>query len=408
AYASGCDIVVLGTDFERLQIIPGAKHGNVQVGCVDCSMQQGKIAASYGKVICIFEPVSLLKQNKNPTLHYQWQKNAQILLEAIAHNLTWDPTGTRLLTGSSCLQLWSNVPLENPSDNDNTERTDVGLGEWKCIWKCKTASQVCLMKFSPDGEFFATAGKDDCLVKVWYNTDSWRSAITPPGTSPEKQAKEVDFSFVYLAHPRSVNAFSWRKTSKFMPRGAVCNVLLTSCKDNVCRLWAETLLPNDSLLYGGGYDNWSEAVNFTNNFKRNTSSKEKVQNALELNLRHFRRGRRRSGAVVAHTGYAPHQQDPHEVHRNIPPHANALCHFHIAASINPATDIPLLPSITSLSLGENEEKSGPFVVHWLNNKELHFTLSMEVFLQQLKKSFEHHSPENTMEESNEMDGRSEE
>ncbi|XP_010020633.1 PREDICTED: dmX-like protein 1 isoform X2 [Nestor notabilis] len=264
------------------------------------------------------------------------------------------------------------------------------------------------MKFSPDGEFFATAGKDDCLVKVWYNTDSWRSAVTPPGASPEKQAKEVDFSFVYLAHPRSVNAFSWRKTSKFMPRGAVCNVLLTCCKDNVCRIWAETLLPNDSLLYSGGYNDRSEAANFTNNFKRNTSSKEKVQNVLELNLRHFRRGRRRTGAVVAHTGYAPHQRDAHEVHRNILPHANALCHFHIAASINPATDIPLLPSITSLSLGENEEKSGPFVVHWLNNKELHFTLSMEVFLQQLKKSFEHHSPETNTEESSQMDGRTEE
>ncbi|KFV71155.1 DmX-like 1, partial [Dryobates pubescens] len=410
AYASGCDIVVLGTDFERLQIIPGVKHGNIQVGCVDCSMQQGKIAASYGKVVSVFEPVSLLKENSSHhnTLHYQWQKNAQILLETIAHNLTWDPTGTRLLTGSSSLQLWSNVPLENPSDHGNTERIHTQLGEWRCIWQCKTASQVCLMKFSPDGEFFATAGKDDCLVKVWYNTDSWRSTITPPGASPEKQPKEADFSFVYLAHPRSVNAFSWRKTSKFMPRGAVCNVLLTCCKDNVCRLWAETLLPNDSLLYGGGYNNWSEAVNFTSNFKRNTSSKEKVQNALELNLRHFRRGRRRSGAVVAHTGYAPHQQDPHEVHRNIPPHANALCHFHIAASINPATDIPLLPSISSLSLGENEEKSGPFVVHWLNNKELHFTLSMEVFLQQLKKSFEHHSPEINTEESNQIDGKSEE
>ncbi|KQK77593.1 hypothetical protein AAES_123971 [Amazona aestiva] len=264
AYASGCDIVVLGTDFERLQIIPGAKHGNIQVGCVDCSMQQGKIAASYGEVICIFEPVSLVKQNSGHcnTLHYQWQKNAQISVDAIAHNLTWDPT--------------------------------------------------------------------------------------------------------------------------------------------------ETLLPNDSLLNGGGYNNWSEAASFTNNFKRNTSSKEKVQNALELNLRHFRRGRRRTGAVVAHAGYAPHQRDAHEVHRNILPHANALCHFHIAASINPATDIPLLPSITSLSLGENEETSGPFVVHWLNNKELHFTLSMEVFLQQLKKSFEHHSRESNTEESNQMDGRSDE
>ena len=31
-------------------------------------------------------------------------------------------------------------------------------------------------------------------------------------------------------------------------RGAVCNVLLTCCKDSVCRLWAETLLPGDNFL----------------------------------------------------------------------------------------------------------------------------------------------------------------
>lgn len=43
AYASGCDVVILGSDFERLQIIPGAKHGNIQVGCVDCSLQGGQV-----------------------------------------------------------------------------------------------------------------------------------------------------------------------------------------------------------------------------------------------------------------------------------------------------------------------------------------------------------------------------
>lgn len=36
----------------------------------------------------------------------------------------------------------------------------------------------------------------------------------------------------------------------FPSRGSVCNVLLTCCKDSVCRLWAETLLPSDSLLSG--------------------------------------------------------------------------------------------------------------------------------------------------------------
>ncbi|XP_069348933.1 dmX-like protein 1 isoform X1 [Eulemur rufifrons] len=409
AYASGCDIVILGSDFERLQIIPGAKHGNIQVGCVDCSMQQGKIAASYGNVISVFEPVNLPKQKKNLELYTQWQKSGQFFLESIAHNITWDPTGSRLLTGSNYLQLWSNTNLEKPAEDENPDKTDLNFGDWRCIWHCKTASQVHLMKFSPDGEFFATAGKDDCLLKVWYNVENWRTAVTSPDRSSEKQSQgEIDFSFVYLAHPRAVNGFSWRKTSKYMPRASVCNVLLTCCKDNVCRLWVETFLPNDCLLYGGECNHWTEPINLTNNFKRNASSKERVQNALEVNLRHFRRGRRRSLALVAHTGYLPHQQNPHHVHRNTPLHANALCHFHIAASINPATDIPLLPSITSLSLSENEEKSGPFVVHWLNNKELHLTLSMEVFLQQLRKSFEQPSSEASVEDSNQADVKSDE
>uniref|UniRef100_A0ABI7YZH8 RAVE complex protein Rav1 C-terminal domain-containing protein n=1 Tax=Felis catus TaxID=9685 RepID=A0ABI7YZH8_FELCA len=340
AYASGCDIVILGSDFERLQIIPGAKHGNIQVGCVDCSMQQGKIAASYGNVISVFEPVNLPKQKKNLELYSQWQKSGQFFLESIAHNITWDPAGNRLLTGSSCLQLWSNANLEKPTEDENPDKTDLNLGDWRCIWHCKTASQIHLMKFSPDGEFFATAGKDDCLLKVWYNVENWRTAVTSPDKSSEKQSQgEMDFSFIYLAHPRAVNGFSWRKTSKYMPRASVCNVLLTCCKDNVCRLWVETFLPNDCLLYGSDCSHWTEPINLTNNFKRNASSKERIQNASDVNLRHFRRGRRRSLALVAHTGYLPHQQDPHRVHRNAPLHANALCHFHIAASINPATEM---------------------------------------------------------------------
>lgn len=40
---------------------------------------------------------------------------------------------------------------------------------------------------------------------------------------------------------------------------------------------------------------------------------------------------------------------------------------------------------------DDEETGGPFTVHWLNNKELHFTLAMEVFLQQLRGSLEQQS-----------------
>lgn len=61
---------------------------------------------------------------------------------------------------------------------------------------------------------------------------------------------------------------------------------------------------------------------------------------------------------------------------------------HTLAFIIFITDIPLLPSISSLSAVDDEEPSGLFTVHWLNNKELHFTLAMEVFLQQLRGSLE--------------------
>ena len=54
-------------------------------------------------------------------------------------------------------------------------------------------------------------------------------------------------------------------------------------------------------------------------------------------LKHLRRGRRRSSALVAHTEVLPSQMGSHEAHRHISHHANALCHFHISASINPNT-----------------------------------------------------------------------
>ncbi|MGH0172081.1 UNVERIFIED_CONTAM: hypothetical protein FKN15_001888 [Acipenser sinensis] len=176
AYASGCDIVILGSNFERLQIIPGAKHGNILVGCVDCSMQQGKIAASYGNVVCIFEPVQLLNQkNTNSSrLNYQWQRSGQFVLQSVVHNLAWDPTGTHLLTGSNSLQLWSNVGLGSCIEEEEKQEMTInnGLGDWKCIWLSKTASSVHLMKFSPDGDFFATAGKHSKTAKA---NAEWKS-----------------------------------------------------------------------------------------------------------------------------------------------------------------------------------------------------------------------------------------
>ncbi|XP_051508605.1 dmX-like protein 1 [Myxocyprinus asiaticus] len=407
AYASGCDIVILGSDFERIQIIPGAKHGNIQVGCVDCSLQGGQIAASYGNIICLFEPVEVSPQGKaQKKLNYQWQKSGQFVLQSVAHILTWHPSGTCLLTGSACLQLWCNVHVS--ADTAEETQTDP-QSSWRCIWHCKTAAPTHFIKFSPDGEFFATAGQDDCLVKVWYSTSKWQADVTRLFTPLDTgSVSEINFLFIYLAHPRSITGFSWRNISKYLPRGAVCNVLLTCCKDSVCRLWAETLLPSDCLLSGVRHNqnkNSSSDVLKPNSMKKSSSnSNSKNQNPLELNLKHSWREEVRCLSQLSYTGPLPQQQNKHYTHRANILHANSLCHFHIAASINPATDIPLLPSISSMIGCDEEEPGGSFTVHWLNNKELHLTLSMEVFLQQLRSSAEQSDTiENDVDEGNSAD-----
>ncbi|XP_038556761.1 dmX-like protein 2 isoform X7 [Micropterus salmoides] len=388
AYGSGCDVVILASDFECVQIIPGAQNGNIQVGCVECSHQLGRIAASYGNTVCIFEPLSTNPNKRHKQLNYQWQKTGQFFLDAITYNLAWDPQGNRILAATERLQLWgpplADVLIEEEDGQMNEDKPHPVLNDWNCIWQCKTAASVHIAKWSPDGEYFATVGKDDCLLKVWYPTTGWRSAVVVQDPS-DKKSPPVHFSFVYLAHPRSVTGMSWRKTSKYMAKGSVCNVLLTSCEDGVCRLWSETLLPEDSLLGGQISEN---THSFSSSLPGLAGNKDKIQHALESihHLKHLRRGRRRSSALVAHSELLPSQlgtQDAH-THRHITHHANALCHFHISASINPNTDIPAVLADSAV-FNSDDSGGGGFVVHWLNNKDLSFTSSMDLFMLQLRK-----------------------
>uniref|UniRef100_A0A8C2PW58 Dmx-like 2 n=1 Tax=Cyprinus carpio TaxID=7962 RepID=A0A8C2PW58_CYPCA len=337
AYGSGCDIVILASDFECVQIIPGAQNGNIQVGCVECS-QHVKVYIHTFDYYYYF-----LKQ-----LNYQWQKTGQFFLNGHIYFST-SPSPSLSVSLSVSLSL----------------------------------SLSLFLSFSLS--LSLSLSQDDCLLKVWYPTTGWKSAVVMPDVT-DKKIQAIHFSFVYLAHPRTVTGFSWRKTSKYMPKGSVCNVLLTSCADGICRLWSETLLPEDSLLGGQISENSSS---FSSSLP-NIAQKDKIQHALE----HLRRGRRRSSALVAHTELLPSQLGSHETHRHISHHANALCHFHISASINPNTDIPAMLAGSGLF---SEDVSGGFVVHWLNNKDLSFTTSMDLFMQQLRKLSEQHLEQATEE-----------
>ncbi|CAG2068689.1 unnamed protein product [Timema podura] len=93
---------------------------------------------------------------------------------------------------------------------------------WECIWKCHTATPVVHMAFSPDGTLFATSGKSDRLVKIWFENKQLlfpsKSVDHPMSYGGQSTFNEINYGFVYVAHPRAVTNLSWRKTSKYMPK----------------------------------------------------------------------------------------------------------------------------------------------------------------------------------------------
>ena len=52
-------------------------------------------------------------------------------------------------------------------------------------------------------------------MRVWYQN---QQLLFPTKELRLSSSSEITFSYIYLPHPRTVTGFSWRKTSKFMPR----------------------------------------------------------------------------------------------------------------------------------------------------------------------------------------------
>ncbi|EDW66250.2 dmX-like protein 2 [Drosophila virilis] len=453
AYAAGCNVVILASTFERVQIIPGANHGYVKISALDCSTDTGKIAAAYENKICIFEPTPVIESNKHNThfLDYRWVQTGSFTSHSNVVTLSWNLEGTRLLTGGTNIQLWkSKSPTHQPEEEHTGVKFEIGesketkqtanaqaddVSTWENIWSCQTAIPIYHMAFSPDGTLFATCGRNDRLVKIWYENKQvlFPAKPTTGNSQPQSQhdgatgsvsgsigtgAGDLNFTYVYIAHPRAVSNIVWRKTSKYMPKGSVANMLVTSCLDNICRIWIETVLPDDGLVNMTQFDPLaSQNPKFrTHRHKHRFMQRLKHMKTCFHLRRHMKAGANAAtvigqgtGSVAGSASGAPgagsgavmgsspasfsNYQGPipslpsscsvHDFHSygfqgsGVTPGM----HFHLAASINAETDIPLVPSMQT----SDPANQNVFILHWLNNKEMHFTLQAEAILQELTK-----------------------
>ncbi|XP_053977803.1 dmX-like protein 2 isoform X8 [Hylaeus volcanicus] len=401
AYAAGCNIVILASNFERVQIIPGAVHNYIRISCLDCSTDTGKIAAAYENQVCIFEPTPLIHSTCSHQLEYRWVQTGSLQTESNISSLSWNLEGTRLLTGGELLQLWhQNITpfqeehtgtvtfsiggeAESPLPGDSTNGNEPGA--WNCVWKCRTATPVHLMSFSPDGTLFATTGFNDRLVKIWFENKQLFSTRMDH-TNVTQCTTSDSYSFVYVAHPRAVTHLSWRKTSKYMPKGSVSNMLVTSCRDNICRVWAETIPPEVEGLANMSQFEGSDRHGHHGKHRHHSMHKHRFMQRLKhmktcFHIRRHAKQQHQAGHATAPTlPTLPSTYSVHDFHNNYQGagHYPGM-HFHLAASINAETDIPLVPSLIT----GDPEREPNFILHWLNNKEMHFTMQAENILQEL-------------------------
>ncbi|XP_060557818.1 dmX-like protein 2 isoform X5 [Ruditapes philippinarum] len=435
-YAAGCDIVILASDLQRVQIIPGVTHGNVKVSCIDASTDSGKIVASYLQKVYIFEPAPLLHHDSTHKLDYHWYQTAVFEADCVVQCLAWNLEGSKLLTGGEVIQLWSvSQDVHEDVHQKKSVKFSLGHGElghghgqdetvqpehevetvWENIWKCKPATRVHHLEFSPDGLLFASVGTHDRMVKIWYEDRKIQLPLSHADSVVSPKSEKLNFSFVYIAHPRAVNGLSWRKTSKYMPRGSVANMLITSCKDNVCRIWSETILPDDGLV---DLEQFEPNSSFDPKFHMQRHKKRFMQRlkTIRIHMHQYESNEvcdnqrapykdRLMNCPVYRQKFIRHAIHKRKKHTKFGPeivmsmpslssvnsahdfhkfhiYQNGVVpavHFHLAASINPETDIPLLPVVSHKGVEHN------FQLHWLNNKELQFTMESEKILQEMHK-----------------------
>jgi hypothetical protein len=183
-----------------------------------------------------------------------------------------------------------NIEDNQHHQKDNSKKSSLLRISHK-LWETKLQTPVKCLQYSPDGALFASFCENDQTVRIWYEVKSLNPNLNTNNNgellSPPKD-NVIEYKFISLTHPNIVTNISWRRISKFMPRGMVSNSLITSCEDNICRIWSETILPDDDLLYINQEDNNNGYPSKSARYKGKLLNKlHKMRFVNNLNLKYF-------------------------------------------------------------------------------------------------------------------------
>ncbi|CAD6187487.1 unnamed protein product [Caenorhabditis auriculariae] len=372
ACAVGSDVVILGPDFNRVQVVPECSHNQQLVSSVSCCQDTGKIAVTYGNVVRILEATNIHVIDKptgsSAACQYNWVETHCFTVKGTVTTVLWNMEGMRMLfvignemmlyqhRSVSCTsRAGSSAPVMFCIAEEEVQETH----SWDVVWNIDLSEHPKYIKYSPDGTYLAVAGEFERFVKIFYQS----SEETP-------DSNILDFSFVSLNHPAPVRGFEWRRTGRYMPRKCIQAALISWCADNTSRIWKETPPPELSIIDlsgDGGEPGWDK-TRPKRIFGKHIRVK-KTKNRIITKLKTMLKPDNEAGlGLRAQIGKSPSFNDLQ---------SHNMCHtnveFHLAGTVNAETDVLLVPSLEG-----NVQK--PLCVHWLNNKELVFSVGAEKLL----------------------------
>ncbi|UMM43904.1 hypothetical protein L5515_019209 [Caenorhabditis briggsae] len=381
ACAVGSDVVILDSDFNRVQIIPESKNQLI-VSSLSCCQETGKIAVTYGNLVKILEVTnSVVDKSKLKSLIFQfhWVETYSFTHKEPISSVQWSMEGLRLLfvignklvlhqhrSVSSTSKSFTSTPVSfSISEEDLQERHT-----WEVIWTTALPSKPKFIKYSPDGYYLALAGDRDCFIKIFHQNTLEHS--------------ELDFCEIILNHPAPVCGFEWRKTGRYMPRKCISPILMSWCEDRTSRIWKETPAPEGSIIdltgEGGGDPLWDrqKQKKFLGKYIRVKKTKTRILNKIRKMMpeKHQETDSNPIG-LRAQIGKSPSLLDfpsPLSKESEKDKIEQSEVSFYLAATINAETDCLLVPSFNDTNIRK------PFCVHWLNNKELVFSVGAEKLL----------------------------
>lgn len=369
----GRDLVILDKDLNRIQLISNTfldeDKRSARISAIDCCQESGKIISVHGTTIALFEPKISDSKDNELEIKDEWRLVRKFESKDNVKAISWALEGNRIILATDCelkiLQARPNKQNQNVNfsidyEHDNSTKYDL-------LWNQSISSPIRSIAVSSDSMFFATCGKNDTTVKIWYQI--------PPDNNINS-FYSGNFSFTQLIHPDVVTGFEWRAVSKDVPRKGIQNAIITYCKDNVSRIWKENVI-ND-LFYLDISGESGEFSSVDRIIKKKSVFKNFGIKGLKLKMLN------KIGKLVSekkklngknfHFNICSNSGSTQDLIGNTIQSSNVT--FYLTTSVDVENDSTVCRSLSN----EKLKLSKPLTIHWLNNKEIIFNIGFEKIL----------------------------